>query len=58
MSRQVLPSDKAAFHQITGAGRSRVLRQFFGLSAADEEVITQQIAQGLDRLIEEANGRQ
>lgn len=38
-SRSVRPSEKAAFHQITGAGKSRVKREFFGLSPVDETAI-------------------
>ena len=38
-SRRVPPSEKAAFHQVVGAGRSRVKREFFGVSPQDEEAI-------------------
>lgn len=38
-SRAVRPIDKAIFAQITGAGRSRVLRKFFGLTPRDIEAI-------------------
>lgn len=50
-SRSVRPSEKAAFHQVTGAGRSHVLRQFFGLSEADLDVLTDRFATGLDSLL-------
>lgn len=38
-SRNVRAVDKAVFHQITGAGKSHVKRQFFGLSEADMQAI-------------------
>lgn len=43
-SRNVSPSDKAEFTTATG----RVLRQFFGLSASDEDAIVQRVTQFLD----------
>jgi len=36
-SRSVDPTDKAEFHQVLGAGRSRVKREFLGLTQADED---------------------
>jgi hypothetical protein len=41
-SRNVRAIDKAIFHNITGAGKSHVLRKFFGLSPADVEAIEQE----------------
>jgi phage gpG-like protein len=38
-SRLVPPSEKAAFHQVSGAGRSHVKREFFGLTEDDETAI-------------------
>jgi phage gpG-like protein len=52
-SRSVSPAEKAAFHQITGAGKSHVLRRFFGLSESDEAVIIDRIATQLDRAVKE-----
>jgi hypothetical protein len=46
-SRKVPPSEKAAFHQITGAGKSRVLRKFFGLNDSDEAAIVAKVRDGL-----------
>ena len=48
-SRRIPPSEKAAFHQIAGAGKSRVKRQFFGLSASDENAIVDLFEQDLTR---------
>jgi alpha-D-ribose 1-methylphosphonate 5-triphosphate synthase subunit PhnL len=50
-SRNVAPSEKAAFHQVTGAGKSHVLRKFFGLSASDEAVIIDRIGDALDAAV-------
>jgi hypothetical protein len=46
-SRGVAPSLKAAYHNETGAGKSRVIREFFGLSATDLVALTE----ALDRRI-------
>lgn len=48
-SRRVPPSEKAAYHQIAGAGRSHVKRQFFGLSPSDETAIVDAVEQDLKR---------
>jgi len=56
-SRRVPPAEKAAFHQITGAGRSHVKREFFGLSPKDEDTVIERFAQGLDRLLQQAEQR-
>lgn len=42
-SRRVPAIEKAAFHQLSGAGRSRVLRQFLGLTPDDEQAILTRI---------------
>ena len=48
-SRRVSPSEKAAYHQIAGAGKSHVKRQFFGLSASDETAIVDLLEKDLAR---------
>ena len=53
-SRRVAPAEKAAFHEVTGAGTSHVKREFFGLSQADEAAITELYSIGLDRLLNES----
>ena len=53
-SRRVSPSEKATFHQISGAGKSHVLRPFFGLSQSDIAVISDRIAQFVDKATQEA----
>jgi hypothetical protein len=47
-SRRTSPAEKAAYHQIAGAGKSRVKREFFGLSPEDEDAIVKRIEEGLD----------
>ncbi len=42
-SRGVGAADKAAFHNILGAGRRRVKREFFGLSDEDQEFILDRV---------------
>ena len=34
-SRRKSPAEKAAYHQVAGAGRSRVTREFFDVSDAE-----------------------
>jgi hypothetical protein len=46
-SRAVASEQKAIYHNVTGAGRSGVIRQFFGVSAADETTL----GNSLERLI-------
>ncbi len=46
-SRNLTPLEKATFHTITGAGTSKVKREFFGLSPADEAAIEQELGQRL-----------
>lgn len=50
-SRRVSPAEKAAYHELTGAGRSRVKRPFFGLDDADEAAIVDRIDKGLQQLL-------
>ena len=50
-SRSVPPAEKAAFHQETGAGKSKVKRQFFGLSAADEAAILERVHRGIEQML-------
>jgi phage gpG-like protein len=52
-SRAISPAEKASYHQVTGAGRSRVLRQFFGLSASDETAIVDRIDKALEQSLKE-----
>lgn len=42
-SRAVGAADKAYFHDVAGAGKSRVRREFFGLTDADETLIVERV---------------
>jgi hypothetical protein len=46
-SRKVPAADKAAFHTVTGAGRSRVKRDFFDLSEADADALLERLDERL-----------
>lgn len=52
-SRRVSPAEKAAFHQVAGAGRSRVLREFFDLNVNElgqiKRLMDQRLKQNLSR---------
>lgn len=48
------PEQKAIYHQVAGAGKSRVLRKFFELSDADEVAIQQVLDRGLGARIDQA----
>ncbi len=52
-SRRVSPAEKAAFHNIDGAGRRHVRREFFGLNASDEEAIVDRLDQALAKKVKE-----
>lgn len=49
-SRSVAGADKALYHNVTGAGRSRVIRRFFGLSSDDGTTIRDAVQKFLDRM--------
>jgi phage gpG-like protein len=51
-SRRVPPSQKATYHQLTGAGKSQIKREFFGLTPDDETVIAARIQRELQRVID------
>jgi hypothetical protein len=46
-SRTVSSEEKAIFHQVTGAGRSRVKREFFELNQADEQLLGEKLEQAV-----------
>lgn len=47
-SRGTTPEQKALYHQVLGAGRSRVLRPFLGVTAEEERVIEKRIEALID----------
>jgi hypothetical protein len=48
-SRAKSPSEKASYHQLLGAGRRRVRREFFGLSDDDKSAIVAAVKAGIAR---------
>jgi hypothetical protein len=54
-SRGVSSEQKAIYHHVAGAGRSRVVRSFFDLTDADENVIQEQVDLYLTRMLDKAS---
>lgn len=52
-SRRVPAELKALYHNVLGAGKSRVKREFVGLSDDDEKAILARLEQGIDRKIDQ-----
>lgn len=50
-SRAVSAEEKATFHNLTGAGRSHVIRRFMDLNEDDIDVLTHTVEDGIDRLL-------
>jgi phage gpG-like protein len=48
-SRSVGAAEKATYHQLDGAGRSRVRRRFLGFTADDEAAILRRVEDGIRR---------
>lgn len=51
-SRRVPNEQKALYHQVLGAGRSRVKREFLGLTDEDERAILQRLEGALNRNVD------
>jgi len=52
-SRAKPAAEKAAYHQLSGAGKRRVKREFFGLTSRDEDYLVDRFSQALDRLVKQ-----
>jgi len=50
-SRRVSSQKKAEFHELTGAGKRKVKREFFGLNRSDEDALTKRITDGVDQAL-------
>jgi hypothetical protein len=48
-SRAVRPMEKALVHNVTGAGKSRVKREFFDLDATDIKAMTEELERRVKR---------
>ena len=55
-SRSVESGEKAAYHHVTGAGRSRVRRPFFGVNESDESVVADLVDAHLRRVLDRRGG--
>lgn len=55
-SRAKTPAEKALFHQVSGAGKSRVKREFFGLSPDDETWIERELDMAIDVNLRRSEG--
>lgn len=51
-SRRVSPQSKAFFHEVTGAGRSKVRRPFLGLTDTELRQLDQLVEAGVARLVQ------
>ena len=56
-SRAIPPGQKAVFHQVTGAGKSRVTRKFFDLNDEDMTVLAAEWDRRLGRRLQENQTR-
>ncbi len=54
-SRRISPEQKALYHEVLGAGKSHVKREFLGLTEAEERQIATRVDQALSRRIQELN---
>lgn len=54
-SRRVSAEQKAIWHQIQGAGKSHVKREFVGLTDEDERAIENRLQAALDKRLRDLN---
>jgi phage gpG-like protein len=54
-SRARSSAEKAAFHHLTGAGKSRITREFFALTDRDETAIVATVGRHLDLIIKQSS---
>jgi hypothetical protein len=52
-SRAISSKQKAEWHELDGAGKSHVKREFFGLNRDDEDALEQRLSDGLDRQLKD-----
>jgi len=55
-SRRVPPAEKALFHNVTGAGKSQVKREFFDLDASDQAALTDELKRRMTRNLQKGLG--
>jgi hypothetical protein len=51
-SRRVSPQEKAYHHQVAGAGKSRVKREFLGLTDSEIAKLTARLESGIRRTVD------
>lgn len=54
-SRAVGAEDKARYHDVMGAGKSRTLRKFLGLTREEADTVRARVARYLDEIVRRAN---
>lgn len=47
-SRAISSRQKAEWHELDGAGKSHIKREFFGLNQSDEDALTKRVSDALD----------
>lgn len=55
-SRSKRPSEKAYWHNEAGAGKSRIVREFFGLTSGDEQAIENELGIAVDVNLRQSEG--
>jgi len=53
-SRRIPDEQKALYHQVLGAGRSRVKRPFLGLTQNDIDTIRQRVSDGVAKSVKDS----
>lgn len=56
-SRSVQPGQKAVWHQVTGAGKSRVKREFFDLNDEDLSVLAAELDRRMGQRLSSTQAR-
>lgn len=51
-SRRVSPAEKAIYHNVAGAGKSRVKREFFDLNASDVDALATEAQRRMTRTLQ------
>lgn len=48
-SRATSPAEKALIHNVAGAGKTRITREFFDLDAEDEKALSEELGRRVQR---------
>lgn len=52
-SREISAEEKAWFHNVSGAGKGQVIREFFGLNDGEVSDIEDALEAGIEKLLDE-----